>query len=92
MSFVSEGIPFDTAGSGRSGRLFCRVWRVGFQTPFVTRCRSLVSGCFPKDALDCGRRNAMAFGELPQALAALTISLDREVIQYQRSAAYVLTF
>jgi hypothetical protein len=36
---VSEGTPFDTAGSVRSGHVFCGVYEVGFAEPFVTGMR-----------------------------------------------------
>ena len=74
-------IVFDTVGSMRSGRVFCGVWRVGFQTPFVT-CRNCRSGCFAKNTLDCGRRNAVPFCDLSNALAALTILLYGGTVQY----------
>ena len=34
----------------------------------------------------------MAFGDLPDALATLTVLLDGGVVQYQRSSADVLAF
>ena len=49
-------------------------------------------GCLSKDALDSGRRNAMPFCDLPDALATLTVLSDRKVVQYQWSSADALAF
>ena len=51
-----------------------------------------LSGCLSKDALDGGRRNAVPFCDLPDALATLTVLLDSKVVQHQRSPADALAF
>jgi len=43
---VTEPTPFDTAGSLRSGRLFCGIWEAGFQTPFVTGRKGPIQAVF----------------------------------------------
>jgi hypothetical protein len=53
---------------------------------------SALSGCLSKDALDGGRRNAVSSGDLSDALATLTVLLDGEAVQDQRSSADALAF
>ena len=44
--------------------------------PLLSHGEKALSGCLSKDALDCGRRNAVPSGDLSDALAALTVLLD----------------
>ena len=75
----------------------------GFSEPFCHRLKRLGSGCFAErfqylclgrelsqHTLYSGRRNAMAFGDLSDALALAAVALDGGVVQYQRIAADVL--
>src|ERR1039457_1364320 len=49
-------------------------------------------GVLPEHALHGSRRDVMLFGDLSQTPATLTVLLDGEVVQYQRSPAGPLTF
>ena len=71
----------------------------GFPDPFCHRAEGLDSGCFieeldlslgwllAKDTLHGGGRDAVAFGDLADTLATLTVLLDGEAVQHQRSSA-----
>ena len=49
-------------------------------------------GVLAKHTLHRGRRDAMALGDLSDALSTLSVLLDGSTVQYQRLAADVLTF
>ena len=60
--------------------------------PLLLHGENRGSGCLSKDALDGGRRNPTSFRDLSDALPALTVLLDGDVVQDQRSPADALAF
>ena len=86
------GTPFDTAGSVRSGRIVLWGLRGGFLEAFCHRpigqvqavflsSSTRTGSVFVQHALDRGRRNWMAFCDLPQALSLAAVTVDRFMVQ-----------
>jgi len=94
---VSEATPYGTAGSVRSGRLFCGVYGGSFFHPFGTwpgkPLGELSSHLLMvrrrvrmKHAMDGSSRDAVRLGDLAHGPPAAALQQDRLAVEFERPA------